>query len=136
MGAPSSASGSPPGAAPAGSACRGQKVELTLGPTTEDPQYLPGSGQDSGATGRALRPRAESRLSQQLGDFRICAAAWLRRPPRPSPGRLIPGVLCGGRAELTITNPAAAATRPFGAPAASGAQFLAGALAPRAEPGT
>lgn len=49
-----------------------------------------------------------------------------RRPERPSPGWLFPGVLCGGRAELTITNPAAAATRCHRARAALGPSASAG----------
>lgn len=49
-----------------------------------------------------------------------------RRPERPSPGWLFPGVLWGGRAELTITNPAAAATRCHRARAALGPSASAG----------
>lgn len=97
------------------SVCRGQKVTLTLGPSkasTEIPSRVR-EGQTSCQPGTTLADRAAPvRPAQRLPDLR-------RHLSHPSPGWLFPGVLCGGKAESTITNPTAAATQPCQALSAS-----------------
>lgn len=109
----------------AGSVCRGQKVALTLGRSTASTEMSSRvrEGQTSCQLGTTLAGRAAPvPAAQRLPDLR-------RRLGRPSPGWLFPGVLCGGKAESTITNPTAAATQPCQAPSAS-----ARGVGPRAEP--